>query len=71
VALPSALSSRVLRKAVLNAGARPTELALGHVDAVDALLSDWHGQTRVDLPGRLTARRAGDALIVEQTSVAG
>ncbi len=71
VALPSALRSRVLRKAVLNAGARPTELALGHVDAVDALLSDWHGQTRVDLPGRLTARRAGDALIVEQTSVAG
>ncbi len=70
-ALPPALRGRVLRRLLVDAGARPTDLTLGHVDAVDALLTDWHGQRGVDLPGGLLARRTAGALIVEGPAVAG
>lgn len=70
-ALPAAVRGRVLRRVVLDAGAPATDLTLGHVEAVDALLTDWHGQAHVDLPGRVVARRTTDALIVIRQAVAG
>jgi tRNA(Ile)-lysidine synthase len=48
-ALPAALRRRVLR-GWLRAGAVP-DLQAVHLAAVDALLTDWRGQGRVDLPG--------------------
>src|SRR5260221_143715 len=57
--LPEALRTRVLRRAAIDAGCAPTDLTFGHVAALDALVTGWHGQGPVDLPGRLGALRQG------------
>ncbi len=69
--MPSALRSRVLRRAALEAGADGSALAAVHVGELDRLVTDWHGQTRVELPGRISASRDGDALRFERTPVQG
>jgi tRNA(Ile)-lysidine synthase len=56
-AAPTALRTRVLRRAALDAGCPGTDLTAGHVDALDRLVTDWHGQRGVDLPGGVVARR--------------
>jgi len=55
--LPDALRLRVLRLGALRAGAIPSDLAHGHLLAVDDLVRRWRGQLGVDLPGRLRAVR--------------
>jgi tRNA(Ile)-lysidine synthase len=55
--LPVAVRSRVLRRAVLAAGAPAGDLRAEHVEAVDALVTDWHGQGPLQLPGGVTVRR--------------
>lgn len=64
-ALPDAVRRRVLRLAALRAGSPASELFHEHVLAVDALLTDWHGQKWIDLPGHLRAVRVGDVLRFE------
>jgi tRNA(Ile)-lysidine synthase len=59
-ALPAALRTRVLLRAARRAGAR--DLTAGHIGAIDALLTDWHGQGPVDLPGGLVVTRRCDTL---------
>jgi len=54
---PRALRRRVLRRAAVAAGSPAGELFAVHVEALDALLVDWHGQGPVDLPGHLSATR--------------
>jgi tRNA(Ile)-lysidine synthase len=54
--LPAALRSRTLRTLAAEAGAGP--LTATHVAALDALVTGWHGQGPVDLPGGLRATRA-------------
>ncbi|MGI9085704.1 MAG: tRNA lysidine(34) synthetase TilS [Aeromicrobium sp.] len=61
-AMPAALRGRALRRAALEAGADGSELAAVHVGELDRLVTDWRGQTRVELPGRVCASRVGDAL---------
>ncbi len=68
---PPALRTRVLRIAALGAGCPPSELTLGHVRSIEAMLTDWHGQRGVDLPGRVTCRRTGTALGFSGDPVAG
>jgi tRNA(Ile)-lysidine synthase len=65
LALAPALRTRVLRLAALDAGARDAELFHDHVRALDALLTDWHGQGAVDLPGRVRGLRRGGVLAFE------
>jgi tRNA(Ile)-lysidine synthase len=55
--LPDAVRQRVLRRAAIAAGCAPSDLTAAHIDAVDALLVDWRGQARVDLPGGVRAVR--------------
>ena len=55
--LAPAVRTRVLRLAALRAGARDAELFHEHVRALDALLTDWHGQGPVDLPGHVRGVR--------------
>jgi tRNA(Ile)-lysidine synthase len=69
--LPAALRSRVLRRAALEAGADRSQLAAVHVGELDRLITDWHGQDRVELPGRISASRVGDALHFTPSAVAG
>lgn len=60
--LPRAVRTRVLRRAALAAGAPATDLTAGHVAAVDELVTAWHGQRGIDLPGGLTARRHAERI---------
>jgi tRNA(Ile)-lysidine synthase len=57
---PTALRTRALRQAALEAGCRSNDLNAGHIAAVDALVTDWRGQRWIDLPQSVRAvRRAG------------
>jgi tRNA(Ile)-lysidine synthase len=56
-ALPAAIRTRVLRDAAIMAGCPHGTLSAGHVGAIDALVTGWHGQRWVDLPGGVRARR--------------
>jgi tRNA(Ile)-lysidine synthase len=56
-ALPPALRTRVLRRAAIAAGCGPGALSAAHVGRLDELLTDWHGQRGVDLPGGVRGLR--------------
>jgi tRNA(Ile)-lysidine synthase len=60
--LPRALRTRVLRAWALSAGA--AELTAGHIAALDALVTDWHGQGPLDLPGLRVSRASGRLVAV-------
>ena len=60
------IRTRVLRAAAVDAGAPPGETFHQHVLGVDALVTDWHGQKWVDLPGHLRAVRRDGVLRFER-----
>lgn len=60
--LPAALRTRVLHGYALAVGVPGGALAHRHVTALDALITDWHGQGPVALPGGITVTRHGLAL---------
>jgi tRNA(Ile)-lysidine synthase len=55
--LPAAIRTRVLRHAAIAGGCPPGALSAQHVEALDSLVSDWHGQRWVDLPGGVRGTR--------------
>jgi tRNA(Ile)-lysidine synthase len=63
--LPGAIRSRVLRLAAVRAGALPAQLFHTHVLAIDKLISDWHGQKWVELPGHVRVLRRDGLLLFE------
>ncbi|SBT49008.1 tRNA lysidine(34) synthetase TilS [Micromonospora auratinigra] len=59
-ALPAAVRTRVLQAWARELGAPPAALSHRHVTALDALVTDWHGQGPVHLPGGIpVCRHAG------------
>jgi tRNA(Ile)-lysidine synthase len=58
----AAIRRRVLRRWAVRAGVPAGELTAAHTEALDRLVSAWHGQGGVDLPGRVRANRQGDTL---------
>ena len=64
-ALPPAIRGRVLRAAALAAGAPAGALAHRHVTEIDALVTSWHGQRGVDLPGGVCCRRQCGRLLFD------
>ena len=64
-ALPRAIRTRVWRLLAIEAGSPPGSLFAAHVDALEALVTSWHGQGPVDLPGRIRARRFDGRLTLE------
>ena len=56
-ALPAALRTRVLRRAAVTAGCPPGALTARHVAGLDELLTGWHGQRWIDLPGGVRGLR--------------
>lgn len=70
-ALAPALRSRVLRLAALDAGVIGSDLTAGHLDELDRLVTDWHGQARVELPGRISVVRDSEALHFVPTPALG
>lgn len=67
--LPAALRARVLRRAAAAAGAR--SLSAAHVQALDALVTGWHGQGPADLPGGVRGGRRGGVLALERSPIVG
>jgi tRNA(Ile)-lysidine synthase len=65
-ALPTAVRTRVLRWAALDAGAPAGALTAAHVTALDAMVTDWHGQGSPALPGPLVAHRSGGRLTLSR-----
>ena len=66
--LSDAIRTRVLRLAAVRAGSPPAELFHSHVSEVDRLVTAWHGQKWVDLPGHLRAVRRDGVLRLEPTA---
>lgn len=54
---PTALLTRALRVAAVRAGSPPGALTREHVRAAAALVTDWHGQGPLHLPGHVGVRR--------------
>lgn len=65
---PSAVRTRVLRIAALEAGSPPAELTREHVLAIDRLVTDWRGQRWIDLPGHRQAVRRDGSIHIRPTS---
>jgi tRNA(Ile)-lysidine synthase len=64
--LDPAIRTRVLHAWARELGAPPSALAHRHVEALDALVSGWHGQGPTALPGGiLVGRRAGQLVRVD------
>ena len=57
--LPRAVRTRVWRRLTIAAGAPAGQVSTRHTEACDGLLTGWHGQGPVSLPGPLAATRAG------------
>lgn len=55
--LPKAIRTRVLRLAIYKAGAPSGMLSADHIASAEALISDWHGQKEVSLPGNVKLSR--------------
>jgi tRNA(Ile)-lysidine synthase len=56
-ALPAAIRTRVLRRAAIDGGCPPGALTARHVEALDRLVTAWHGQRWADLPGGVRGTR--------------
>lgn len=67
--LPAALRRRVLR-GWLHAAGVPDVQAV-HLRAVEALVTRWHGQVRVDLPGGAGALRTSGRLVLSPPDARG
>lgn len=63
---PRALRTRILRAAAISAGCPAGSLTSAHVDRLEALVSEWHGQGGVDLPGGLAGERAYGRLAIRR-----
>jgi len=61
-ALPAAVRARVLREAIFRAGAPEGSLSAAHLAPVEALITDWHGQGLISLPGGVKVERISGRL---------
>jgi tRNA(Ile)-lysidine synthase len=63
--LPGGVRTRVLRSAALAAGCPAGALTAAHVTRIAELVTDWHGQRWVDLPGGVRAARRAGQIVFE------
>ena len=62
--LPKAIMSIVLRLAIYQAGAPSGSLTAEHIEAAEALISNWHGQKEVSLPGNVKLLRNSGRIVL-------
>ena len=60
--LPEAIRTRVLRIFAIASGVHPGPFSFEHIEAIDALVKNWHGQGNVDLPGFIQATRVDHSI---------
>ena len=68
--LPTAIRTRILRRAAVLAGSPPGSVTRSHVLAMDAYLARWHGQGPLSLPGGITVARKGGRIGFRRTDYA-
>ena len=56
-ALPRAVRTRVWRLLAAEAGAPLADVSAAHVESLDALLTSWHGQGPLHVPGGIAVAR--------------
>ncbi len=67
--LPKAIRVRVLRLAIYSAGAPEGSISADHIAPVEALVTDWHGQGVISLPGGVkVVRISGRLSLLQQIS---
>jgi tRNA(Ile)-lysidine synthase len=66
--LPKAIRTRVLRLAIYKAGAPMGTLTAEHISAAEALISQWHGQKEVSLPGNVKLLRNSGRIVLSTNS---
>ncbi len=64
--LPKAVRIRVLRQAIYEAGAPLGALGADHLAPVEALITNWHGQGEISLPGGVKVLRISGRLSLSQ-----
>lgn len=57
LSLSRAVRTRVLRRLAMDAGCTVNDLTREHILAIDALLTNWHGQGPLNLPGNVNVER--------------
>mgnify|MGYP000113645094 CR=1 FL=1 len=57
LALTRAVRTRVLRMLAIKAGCTVNDLTREHIMSIDALLTNWHGQGPLNLPGNVNVER--------------
>ena len=55
--LPRAIRTRVLRTLAKDSGCTVNDLTREHILSIDALLTNWHGQGPLNLPGNVNVER--------------
>lgn len=55
--LPAAIRTRLLKRAAIAAGAPAGSVTASHIGDLDALITGWHGQRWLDLPGGVRCQR--------------
>ncbi|MGB3684433.1 MAG: tRNA lysidine(34) synthetase TilS [Ornithinimicrobium sp.] len=56
---PGAIRTRLWLRMAVCAGSPAGSLAASHLQAIDALYTNWHGQGPIDVPGEIRIHRAG------------
>ncbi|MEO6019031.1 MAG: tRNA lysidine(34) synthetase TilS [Knoellia sp.] len=62
--LPRAVRTRVWRRLIIAAGAPAGQVSTRHTEACDALLTGWHGQGPIHVPGDLRITRKDTKIVV-------
>jgi tRNA(Ile)-lysidine synthase len=65
-AMPKAVRTRVLKQ-----WADVADITAEHIERMDALITDWHGQRRIALPGSVGVRRRSGRLVRDATTPRG
>ena len=66
--LPDALRTRVLRCFLIAGGVPANDLTREQVRTVDSLVTNWHGQKQIDLPGRMNVVRESGRLSLTKSA---
>ena len=56
--LSPAIRTRVIRRLCIAEGCNQNDLTRDHILAIDALITNWHGQGALNLPGAVSVQRA-------------
>ncbi|MBO0831660.1 MAG: tRNA lysidine(34) synthetase TilS, partial [Actinobacteria bacterium] len=70
-ALPTAVRRRMLRSAVIEAGSAPGSVSHRHIERLDDLVTNWHGQRWADLPSGVRVERRYGRLLITRSAVPG